>query len=138
MASIIALLSNNYNKYDVNDNQVDKCCGRTTINSASIHTTLMQDIMNIIGCTTTTSRRDVKHVTSSTTTTQYDSETTTTTCVGEFVLPLQCKDDKGKVCENGPWRLVKGQNGGKDGWQRFPLEKDDPKIKAEHAKRDCK
>ena len=53
-------------------------------------------------------------------------------CVGKFVLPLQCVADKCSVYEDGPWRMVKGQDG-KDGWQCVPPKKDDPKIKAKIA-----
>ena len=68
--------NNNNDQYDVDDDRVDECCGQTTINSESIHTTLLQDITNAIGGFTTTSSGDVKHVTKSKTTIQYDSGTT--------------------------------------------------------------
>ena len=49
--------------------------------------------------------------------------------VDKSVLTLQCMDDECNVCENGPWIMMKGQNGGKDGWQRLSPKKEDPKIK---------
>ena len=49
----------------------------------------------------------------------------------EFIVPAQRMDDKGIVCEDGEWQLMKGSNGGKDYFERFPPKKDNPKIKAE-------